>query len=104
MKIHTIKTVNPYFTLARDEIKGFELRKNDRDYRVGDWIISREYSPELDKYSDRFLIGKIIYTLQDFVGLEKGYCILQIQYIESTFDMPIEVKEILNQLGYSIGD
>ena len=79
MKIHTMKTVNPYFTLARDEIKGFELRKNDRDYKVGDWIISREYSPELDKYSDRVLIGKIIYTLQDFVGLGSIYCICKIQ-------------------------
>lgn len=98
MKIHTMKTVNPYFTLARDEIKGFELRKNDRDFRINDWLISREYSPELDKYSDRLLIGKIIYCLQDFVGLEKGYCILQIQYIEPNFDMPLEVKEILNQL------
>ena len=39
--------------------------------------------------------------LQDFVGLEKGYCILQIQYIEPNFDMPLEVKEILNQLGYT---
>ena len=100
MKIHTLKTVNSYFTLARDEIKGFELRKNDRDFKVGDWIISREYSPELDKYSDRVLIGKIIYGLQDFIGLEKGYCILQIQYIQSIVDMPQEVKEILNQLGY----
>lgn len=101
MKIHTIKTVNPYFTLARDGVKGFELRKNDRNFEINDWIISREYSPELDKYSDRVLIGKIIYALQNFVGLEKDYCILQIQYIQSTFDMPLEVKEVLNQLGYT---
>ena len=76
MKIHTMKTVNPYFALARD-------------------IAAKPIV-----YS-KVLIGKIIYTLQDFVGLEKGYCILQIQYIEPNFDMPLEVKEILNQLGYT---
>ena len=102
MKIHIIKTVNPYFNLASQDLKDWELRKNDRDYKVGHWIISREYSPDLNQYSPHFLTGRINFILENFPGLENGYCILSIRYYESTFDIPNSVQEEIEKLGYEL--
>jgi hypothetical protein len=102
VNIHAIKTVNPYFNLASQDLKPFEVRKNDRHYKVGDWIILREYSPELDQYSNKFLTGRIVYILDKFNAIQEGYCILSIQYPKTTFDIPREVQEQIERLGYEL--
>ena len=102
MKIHTLKTVNPFFNLACQDLKNWELRKKDRDYSVGDWIISREYSPEIDKYSPHFLCGRIEFILEKFLGLQEGYCILTIRYFERDFDIPKLVQNEIEKLGYEL--
>ena len=41
--IHELK-INPlYFDAIEKRLKTFELRKDDRDYKVGDLIILKEY-------------------------------------------------------------
>jgi hypothetical protein len=52
MKIHEIKCWPVFFEHAIKGLKSFEIRINDRDYKVGDMIRVREY----DKYNN--LIGK----------------------------------------------
>jgi hypothetical protein len=97
MKVHVLKTVNPYFEEATQEKKPWELRKNDRDYNAGDYIISREYSAELDKYSNRFMVGEILFILENFPGIEKGYCILTIKYKFITYPDAVGIQ--LEELG-----
>lgn len=36
--IHELKTLPEYFELVRKGIKNFEVRKNDRDFKVGDML------------------------------------------------------------------
>ena len=36
MKLHEIKLLEQYAKAKKDGIKPFEIRKNDRDFKVGD--------------------------------------------------------------------
>ena len=38
MKLHEIKLLEQYAKAKKDGIKPFEIRKNDRDYKVGDLV------------------------------------------------------------------
>ena len=38
MKIHELKTLPEYFDAVFMGKKNFEIRKNDRDYKVGDYV------------------------------------------------------------------
>lgn len=76
--IHELKTVNPYFQHMWDRRKSFEVRKNDRNFKVGDKLLLREYEPESDTYSDREIEIKINYILDDPDYCKEGYVILQL--------------------------
>lgn len=58
-----------------DGTKTFECRYNDRDFKVGDELLLREYDPQKG-YTYRCIVRKIIYILSDFIGLKDGYVIL----------------------------
>lgn len=73
---HALKTTQPYFDEVRKGNKRFELRKNDRGFKKGDIIILREWNEETKNYTDRQLCLEIRYILEDYPGLEEGYCIL----------------------------
>lgn len=47
--------------------KDFEIRKNDREYKVGDVVFLNEYNPEENKYTGNFTVVKIskIYDISD---------------------------------------
>ncbi|HGC8936787.1 TPA: DUF3850 domain-containing protein, partial [Streptococcus agalactiae] len=53
----------------------FECRYNDRDFKVGDELLLREYDPQKG-YTYRCIVRKITYILSDFIGLKDGYVIL----------------------------
>lgn len=82
MKTHYKKLVQPFFDDVWNGKKKFELRKNDCDYQVGDKIVLKEYDPKHDEYIGKRISAHIIYVLENYVGLEKGYCILGLDRIE----------------------
>ena len=61
-------------------IKNFELRKNDRGYRVGDILKLNEVKS--GKETGRFIKAKIEYMLEEHTGLQEGYCILGIKVLQ----------------------
>lgn len=75
-KVHEIKIAHEYFDDVALERKTFELRKNNRDYKVGDELHMIEY--ENGEQTGRELAADIIYMIEDYSGLEEGYCILGI--------------------------
>lgn len=74
---HELKTWPEYYAEVLNGNKTFELRKMDRDFKVGDELILREYFPSSQVYSGRECIKQISYILRGGTfGLEKDYCIL----------------------------
>ncbi len=78
---HALKTWKPYFQLQEDGRKIFEVRKDDRKYKVGDTFLSQEWDQEKNEYTGRETAYYIDYILRDAenFGLMKGYCILQLK-------------------------
>lgn len=83
MRQHMLKCYPQYFEAVRNGIKNFECRYNDRDFKVGDELLLREYDPK-QGYTDRCIARKIIYVLSDFTGLKDGYVILELAKRESS--------------------
>lgn len=75
-KLHTIKCWPGPFAALRCGDKPFEFRKNDRDYRVYDKVIAREWDNERGDYTGREALRTITYVLKDGFGVPEGYCVL----------------------------
>ena len=73
---HELKIDTKYFELVQDGIKNWEIRKNDRKFKVGDILRLKEYNKE--EFTNRELIRKVIGVFNEF-GLEKGYVILTLK-------------------------
>ena len=77
MKTHELKTWTEYFNEIKSRNKTFELRKNDRDYKVGDILILQDFDNNSGQYSGTEIIANVTYVLYGGVfGLDQGYCIM----------------------------
>lgn len=72
--VHEIKLAASYYGDVVSGRKRFELRKNDRKYKVGDGLRLLEYKD--GKFTGRVIETDIVYILEEHSGLEEGYCIL----------------------------
>lgn len=81
---HALKTWLGYFESQENGDKLFELRKDDRPYKVGDVFLSQEYNQNKSEYTGKELTFRISYILRDveFFGLKKGYCIIQLKEVD----------------------
>lgn len=70
---HDLKTWPEYFKAVREGKKKFELRKNDRDFKVGDQAVLWEYEPETAKLTGQIFITEITYILDSGPWLQPGY-------------------------------
>lgn len=83
--IHQLKIKSKYFSDIVSGKKQFELRFNDRDYRVGDYIALNELNATMDGYSRRSVLAKIDYILDHS-------------------DMPEAIKENWVIIGFTVCD
>lgn len=78
--IHRLKTWPQFFDAVACGVKGFEIRKDDRGFEVGDVLLLQEFDPYQGEgsYSGREVSRLVLYKLDatSFSGIEKGYCIL----------------------------
>lgn len=80
---HILKTWPTYFRDLKSGVKTFEIRKFDRDFKIGDTLFLEEYDPASDTYSGEGLEFSVTYLLSgDGVGstsgIQKGFVILGI--------------------------
>lgn len=74
--IHSVKVNPEYFDDLLMQEKRFEVRKNDRNYKEGDYIALNEWVEENKKYTGRALLFKITYILEDKQYCKENYAIL----------------------------
>lgn len=73
---HDLKTWPEFYAEVVAGRKTFEVRVNDRDYRVGDTLRLREYAPEIGQYSGRETRQLVTYTMSGRFGIDPKYVIM----------------------------
>ena len=77
--IHELKQIPPFFDDILSGAKGFEVRKFDRPFHVGDLLALNEFNPETKCYTGRSCLVYIDYMLNDTEYCKKDYVILGIK-------------------------
>lgn len=77
MTTHGLKTIEPYFSDIWLGKKTFDVRFNDRNYKVGDILYLKRYNT-LPKKS---ITCQVIYILDDPTYIKEGYIIMGIKII-----------------------
>lgn len=85
---HDLKTLPPFFEDVLAGRKRFELRRNDRDFAVGDTLRLREWSYS-GEYTGRECCVRVTYGLGDGQGfsqfdLPPGYVVMSIEPVDAT--------------------
>ena len=76
---HNLKILPQYYRAVLEGRKTFEVRKNDRNYFVGDFVNLQEYDPEYQGgYTGRVWRGVITYILNDETYCKSGYVVFSI--------------------------
>lgn len=78
---HYLKTWPLHWQAVHDEKKLFEIRKDDRNFRVGDLLCLQEFDPDTT-YTGRECWALIIHKSTGF-GLQDNYCVLGLQRISN---------------------
>lgn len=94
MTVHKLKLLPEYFDAVANGIKTFEIRKNDRDYKVGDTLHLYEFDPEEEEFRAKVasnpgipetrtcVVATVTYILthEDFPdGIPEDYCVMGIR-------------------------
>lgn len=79
--IHELKTDILFYGAVACGNKTFEIRKDDRNFQVGDILHLQEYRPLEGKYTGNSLKMVITYILSyaPYYGLKPGYVIMGIK-------------------------
>jgi ASC-1-like (ASCH) protein len=81
---HNLKTRPEFFNELWLGRKTFEVRKDDRDFQVGDTLVLREWNPQSESYTGRDVVSEVTYILQGGqFGVEEGYCVLALKPIQT---------------------
>ncbi|HAM2078072.1 TPA: DUF3850 domain-containing protein [Listeria monocytogenes] len=77
-KTHELKILSEYYWDIVEGRKTFEIRKNDRDFQVGDYLILKEFKRE--KHTRRWIALEVTY-ITDYEQKE-GYVVMGIKLDE----------------------
>ncbi|MDF4197332.1 ASCH/PUA domain-containing protein [Bacillus subtilis] len=76
MQRHILKILPEYFDAVCSGKKSFEIRKNDRNYQVGDELILCEYVPDREGFTGREVEKEVVY-ITDYAQKE-NYIVMAI--------------------------
>lgn len=80
-RYHELKTIQPYFELIQLGVKTFEIRKNDRDYKVDDYLMLKEYDPDTGYVDSKPVIARIKYILNNEEYVAKDHICMAVEVI-----------------------
>lgn len=76
--IHELKTWPEYFQAVISNKKKFEIRENDRDFKINDELLLKEYDPITKTYTGREAQCIVTYTLDKQPFVPEGYICMAI--------------------------
>lgn len=103
MNTHELKCHPHFFAAIAAGKKTFEIRRNDRDYRVGDMLNLREYDPTFGN-TGRTLAGlEVVYMMlaEDFPAILPGFVIMGLRGVPS---MAIEDEREARPIGEVVAE
>lgn len=77
--LHELKIEPQYLQQIVSGKKTFEIRFNDRNYNVGDYLSLREYFPETGKIGDNYIIVLVTSICDDIRFVKPGYVVMSIR-------------------------
>lgn len=82
IQVHSLKTEVKYFDKVADGVKPFEVRKDDRNFQVGDILFLEEYSKTTQSYTGANTCKTITYILgresDEKMFVPEGYVVMGI--------------------------
>ena len=73
---HHLKTWPKYFNEVHWGQKTFEIRRNDRDFRQGDFLALEEWDPETEQFTERVLVRRIGSIVEGEWDIPDGICVM----------------------------
>ena len=78
--IHELKICPQEYAALASKAKRHEVRRCDRDFQVGDWLLLRYWDPETEEYNDQQLFREITHiTPAGTFGLPDDLCVLSVR-------------------------
>ncbi len=80
MPMHELKCTPEFFKAVFERDKNFEIRKNDRDFRVGDMLLLKEFTGSApNPYTGEWCARYVVYITDFPDGLRDGYVCMGIK-------------------------
>jgi hypothetical protein len=76
VKCHEVKSWPESFVDVCSGTKTFEVRENDRDYHVGDYLLLFEWDPKTEQYTGRHALCHVGVLAQKRWGLTGNLCVM----------------------------
>jgi hypothetical protein len=77
---HELKTWPQYFERVNVGDKTFEVRRNDRNFQVGDFLCLREWDPTTEKYTGKVFHAVVTYIISgEQFGIMPGFVVMAIK-------------------------
>lgn len=79
---HALKTMPESFSEIKKGVKPFDIRRNDRNFKVSDKVLLQEHDPAKG-YTGEEWEGTISYIFDDPELCKKGYVVLSLKEREN---------------------
>jgi len=66
--VHDLKSWPHFFRALQGGYKPFEVRRNDRDYKTGDYLRLREWDPLSERFTGQELVVRVV-TVYDLTPI-----------------------------------
>lgn len=89
--VHALKIYPEYYEAVKSGKKPFEVRKNDRDFKIGDYLALNEFIQNgagAGEYTGRSIIARISYIFTNEEYCKDGFAILGLN--------PCELSDLKN--------
>ncbi len=80
MTTHELKTCPEAFQATFEGMKTFEVRVDDRDFKIGDLLSLREWLPHIQKYTGRHCYRQITYIYRG-EAMIAGHCGMSVKQL-----------------------